>query len=74
MLLNEKNELHNRTMHIGGAFQFDKKADIREEKADIERQKADIRQKIETCLPALSEKAIIQVRVLFGNIVLDCSD
>ena len=65
LLLNEKNELHNRTMHIGGAFKLDKKADIREEKADIERPKTDIRAKIEACMPDLSEKTIRHILIMY---------
>ena len=63
LLLNEKNELHNHSMHISGAFQLDKKA-------DIEREKADIRQKIEAFWPALSEKTIHHILLMhekYGN-------
>ena len=35
LLLDEKNELHNRTMHVSGKFNNLHKADIGEEKADI---------------------------------------
>lgn len=35
LLLNEENELHNRTMHVSGKFNNLQKADIGEEKADI---------------------------------------
>ena len=35
LLLDEKNELHNRTMHVSGKFNNLQKADIGEEKADI---------------------------------------
>ena len=41
LLLNEKNELHNREMHISGMFQ---KQDIEGKKQDIERKKQDIEQ------------------------------
>ena len=58
LLLDEKNELHNRAMHISGAFQLDKKA-------DIEGQKADIREKIEACLPDLSEKTIRHILLMY---------
>ena len=66
LLLDEKNELHNRAMHISGAFRLD-------EKADIEGQKADIREKIEACLPDLSEKTICHILLMYekygtGNI------
>lgn len=42
LLLDEQNELHNRSMHISGMFEKEKKADIGEEKADIGKEKADI--------------------------------
>ena len=60
LLFDEKNELHNRTMHISGAFQLDKKA-------DIEGQKADIREKVKVCLPALSEKTICHILLIYEN-------
>ena len=42
LLLDEKNELHNRSMHISGKFTELAKADIGNQKADISMQKADI--------------------------------
>ena len=60
LLLDEKNELHNRAMHISGVFQSNKKA-------DIEGQKADIREKIEASLPALSEKTIRHILLMYGK-------
>lgn len=42
LLLGEKNELHNRTMHIGGKFESNKKQDIGLLKQDIEPEKQDI--------------------------------
>lgn len=51
MLLDEKNELHNRAMHISVVFELDKKADIRE--------------KIEACLPALSEKTVSHILIMY---------
>ena len=51
LLLDEKNMLHNRAMHISGAFQSDEKADIRK--------------KIELSLPALSEKTICHVLLMY---------
>lgn len=42
LLLDERHELHNRSMHISGIFSDDKKADIGKEKADIGERKADI--------------------------------
>ena len=42
LLLNEKNELHNRSTHISGKLADFEKADIDVQKADIDVQKADI--------------------------------
>ena len=42
LLLDEKNELHNRSMHISGKFSNIVKADIEATKADIGTKKADI--------------------------------
>ena len=42
LLLGEKNELHNRTMHISGKFESNKKQDIGLLKQDIEPEKQDI--------------------------------
>ena len=42
LLLNESNPLHNRTLHISGAFKETEKPDIENTKADIEALKADI--------------------------------
>ena len=53
LLLGEKNELHNRSMHISGLLKQEEKADIRHEKADIGASKADIQGRkadIEACL------------------------
>lgn len=65
LLLDENNELHNRTMHISGAFQLDKKADIRGQKADIERRKAVIREIIGARMPDLSEKTIRHILIMY---------
>ena len=42
LLLGEQQPLHNRTMHISGAFQAPEKANIGDEKANIEAEKANI--------------------------------
>lgn len=79
LLLNEKNELRNRALHISGKFQensktglYDIKADIRSEKtsikdakADIQDEKADIRIRIEQMSADVSEKTISHVMILF---------
>ena len=59
LLLNENNELHNRSMHISGQFSNIKKANIGDKKANIETQKADICDKktdIRTILANIKEK------------------
>ena len=42
LLLGEKNELHNRALHISGQYINNKKADIENKKTDIENKKTDI--------------------------------
>lgn len=42
LLMNKKNPLHNRTLHISGTFKVLEKANIEKEKADIEKEKANI--------------------------------
>ena len=56
LLLDERNELHNRSMHISGFF--NKKVDIESEKVDIESVKVDIRNKIMSFSDRISEKTI----------------
>ena len=48
LLLDEKNELHNRSMHINGMF----------EEADIENEEVDIRNKLLVFSDTISEKTI----------------
>ena len=61
MLLDEKNELHNRSMHISGLL----KPDIEYTKSDIEYTKSDI----EKCLANIDEsvrnKTVMHVATLF---------
>ena len=57
LLLEEKNELHNRSMHISRMF----------EKADIETQKADIRNRLLSFSDAISEKTIHYALELFSK-------
>lgn len=56
LLLDEKNELHNRAMHISGFF--DKEVDIESTKVDIENAKVDIRSKLISFSSSISEKTI----------------
>lgn len=62
LLLDEKNELHNRSMHISGKFKetdFESaKVDIENAEEDIESQKADIRNKLLAFSDMISEKTI----------------
>ena len=58
LLLEEKNELHNRAMHVRGIFDVSKKADIDSEKADI-------RGKIKSAIPEASEKTIRYIMLLY---------
>lgn len=79
LLLGEKNELRNRTMHINGKFFVAEetnigfgKADIETRKADIEAEKADIgTEKAEIdkwrvdMLPDISDKTVGHIEILF---------
>ena len=62
LLLNEKNELHNRNLHIRGLLNRgkvdieDKKVDIENEKVDIENEKVDIQEKKVYIESLLSDK------------------
>ena len=58
LLLDEKNELHNRAMHISGKFDLCSKADIGNKKADI-------RKRLKTISTDVSEKTIRHVIVLY---------
>ena len=63
LLLDERNELHNRSMHISGSFNKkvdieSEKVDIESEKVDIESVKVDIRNKIMSFSDRISEKTI----------------
>lgn len=62
LLLDEKNELHNRSMHISGKFKetdFESaKVDIESGEVDIESTKVDIRNKLLSFSDTISEKTI----------------
>lgn len=64
LLLDEKNELHNRSMHISGMFE---EADIESAKADIENQKADIRNRLLSFSDMILEKTIDHALELFSK-------
>ena len=65
LLLNEKNELHNRVMHISRKFVISPKVNDEHKKANIEMQKvndesikANIRKQLEKMIPGLSDKTV----------------
>ena len=64
LLLNEKNELHNRTMHISGTFCKSKKPDIQKEKPDIEQIKPDIELEL---IGNISNKTKKHISILFSE-------
>ena len=65
LLLDEKNELHNRSMHIGGAFE--KEVDIESIKVDIESTKVDIRNKLLSFSNKVSEKTVNHALEIFSK-------
>jgi len=65
LLLDENNELHNRTMHISGTF--DQKLDIESAKLDIESAKLDIRNKLLAFSNTVSEKTINHAIRIFSQ-------
>lgn len=74
LLLDEKNELHNRYMHISGRFVDyqkadiqNKKADIQGEKTDIQQEKADIQNKLRNFKEKLSEKTVSHILTLYAH-------
>ena len=71
LLLDEKNELHNRSMHISGKFEEadieTAKADIENAETDNENQKADIRNRLISFSDMISEKTVNHALVLFSK-------
>ena len=64
LLLDEKNELHNRTMHISGRFA---EVDIESGEVDIENTKVDIRNKLLSFSDTISEKTINHTVEIFSK-------
>lgn len=58
LLLGEKNELRNRTMHISGKFFVAEETDIGAEKAEIDKWRVDM-------LPGISDKTVGHIEILF---------
>ena len=71
LLLDEKNELHNRSMHISEMFKEtdieSAKADIESAKADIENAKADIQKRLLSFSDMVSEKTVNHALELFSK-------
>ena len=67
LLLNEKNELHNRTMHVSGKFNNLQKADIGDTKVDIGDTKVDIG---DTKVDIEKIKKEIELKLLQGEVQL----
>ena len=67
LLLDEKNELHNRSMHICGMFTDVKKADIQGKKTDIQDRKANIESKLSNIESTVFDKTISHVLTLFDE-------
>ncbi len=65
LLLDEKNELHNSSMHISGAFE--KEVDIESIKVDIESTKVDIRNKLLSFSNKISEKTVNHALEIFSK-------
>lgn len=70
MLLNEKNELHNRNLHISGILN-DKEVDIENEKVDIQDKKVDIERIISGKAKSFSIKTAAHIRKLFEKFGYD---
>lgn len=67
LLLDEKNELHNRAMHISGALVDVSKANIQKGKANIGNTKADIQESLAYIDEGLTNKTISHVLALYDE-------
>ena len=65
LLLNEANELHNRTMHISGIFEITLKTNIKSGKSDIEETKVNIQKKIKAYMPKISKKTMNHIILMY---------
>ena len=70
LLLNEKNELHNRNLHISGLLS-EEKVDIGKEKVDIQNKKVDIDHLIFEKGSGFSVKTTIHIHRLFEKFGFD---
>ena len=77
LLLNEKNELHNRNLHISGLLNEEKedigdlKVDIENEKVDIQDEKVDIESVLSEKGSAFSVKTTVHIHRLFEEFGFD---
>ena len=77
LLLNEKNELHNRNLHISGLLNEEKvdigdaKVDIENEKVDIQDNKVDIERVFSEKGSDFSEKTMVHIHRLFEKFSFD---
>ena len=65
LLLGEKNELHNRTMHISGKFPSTTKVDIETTKVDIETAKVDIGAILSNSNEIINKKTVSHIMALY---------
>ena len=65
LLLGEKNELHNRTMHISGEFPSTTKVDIETAKVDIETAKVDIGAILSNSNEIINKKTVSHIMTLY---------
>lgn len=70
LLLNEKNELHNRHLHISGLLEAEK-VDIGERKADIQNGKTDIESMLLQKTKGFSGKTVVHIRRMFERFGFD---
>lgn len=70
LLLNEKNELHNRNMHISGLFN-EEKVDIGDKKVDIQDKKVDIEKLLSEKENNFSVKTTVHIHRLFDKFGFD---
>ena len=70
LLLNEKNELHNRNLHISGLLN-EEKVDIKNEKVDIQTPKVDIGSVLSEKSSGFSVKTTVHIHRLFEKFGFD---
>lgn len=70
LLLNEKNELHNRNLHISRLLEIEK-VNIETEKVDIQSEKVDIESALSQKGKDFSVKTIVHIYKLFENFHFD---